>query len=161
MTRTALYRHFDAAGALLYVGISDALSERDRHHRATAHWHSQVHRTETEWCLSREHALALEAVAIRFEKPAHNIRHKQSEPVPGSDFSPTDLLNIWPSRRDVFDDARAVYPDLDMVAVHRWFQRGRIDARYWQALIDGAAKRGVKVSAADFAAAHAIRSAAA
>lgn len=72
----------------------------------------------------------------------------------------TKLLGHWPSRRDVFDDARAVYPDLDMVAVHRWFQRGRIDARYWQALIDGAAKRGKTVTAADFVAAHGMRGAA-
>ena len=73
MARTALYRHFDADGRLLYVGISDCLSARDKQHVATAHWHDQVARTETQWCLSRPHAAALEGIAINFESPAFNI----------------------------------------------------------------------------------------
>lgn len=73
MARTALYRHFDANNRLLYVGISDCLSERDRQHTATAHWHNAVARSEVQWCLNREHAAALEAVAIRFEMPLHNV----------------------------------------------------------------------------------------
>lgn len=79
MPRTALYRHFDAEGRLLYVGISECLGERDRQHAATAHWHGDVARTETQWCLSREHALALERVAIQFEAPAHNVALARAE----------------------------------------------------------------------------------
>lgn len=75
MTRTALYRHYDAAGNLLYVGISDCLSKRDKSHSATSHWHHKVNRTETVWCSCREHAKALEAVAIRFEGPQFNVCH--------------------------------------------------------------------------------------
>lgn len=71
--RTALYRHYDATGRLLYVGITDCLSERDKRHAATSHWHGEVHRTLTEWCLSRQHAIELEAVAVRHEKPLHNV----------------------------------------------------------------------------------------
>ena len=81
MTRTALYRHYDAAGSLLYVGITDCLSERDKQHRANAHWHGDVHRTETEWCLSRDHASALERVAIQFEGPLHNVAHVPGDAV--------------------------------------------------------------------------------
>ena len=73
MARTALYRHFDADDRLLYVGISDCLSARDKQHAATAHWHVQVARTETQWCLSRNHAFALEKVAIQFETPLFNV----------------------------------------------------------------------------------------
>jgi len=72
MTRTALYRHYDADGCLLYVGITDCLSERDKQHAATSHWHGSVQSTVTEWCLSRQHALDLEAVAIKHEKPEFN-----------------------------------------------------------------------------------------
>ena len=82
MTRTALYRHYDAQGRLLYVGISDVLPERDRQHSATAHWFNDVHKTETQWCLSREHAADLERVAIKHEKPAHNKMHAaEAEPI--------------------------------------------------------------------------------
>lgn len=74
MTRTALYRHYDAAGALLYVGITDCLTERDKQHRATAHWHGEVMRTETQWCDGRQAALIAEWEAIRDENPIHNKR---------------------------------------------------------------------------------------
>lgn len=72
MARTALYRHFDASDRLLYVGITDCLSIRDKQHAATAHWHENVARTETEWCVSREAAVFAEARAIATERPLHN-----------------------------------------------------------------------------------------
>lgn len=74
MTRTALYRHFDAQGQLLYVGISDCLSARDKQHAATAHWHGRVFKTETSWFPDRQAALIAEWEAIRDEGPAYNIR---------------------------------------------------------------------------------------
>lgn len=87
MARTALYRHFDADGRLLYVGITDDLAFRDKTHRATADWHGDVVRTETQWCLSRSHASALERVAIQFEGPLHNIALSRVE-------TPVDALEI-------------------------------------------------------------------
>lgn len=76
MTRTALYRHFDKEGVLLYVGISDCLSERDKQHRATAHWHNLVHHTQTMWLDDRKSARAQESIAIIREKPKHNIQSR-------------------------------------------------------------------------------------
>lgn len=73
MARTALYRHFDAEGRLLYVGISDCLSARDKQHAATAKWHGDVVRTEAEWLNSRDDAVLAEARAITREKPTHNV----------------------------------------------------------------------------------------
>jgi hypothetical protein len=64
------------------------------------------------------------------------------------------ILTLWPSRSAVLDDARAAAADLDLFAVHRWFQRRAVPSRYWVALLDGAQKRGIAVSAQDFAAAH-------
>lgn len=67
----------------------------------------------------------------------------------------TKLLSNWPTRQAVHEDARTADADLDMIAVHRWFQRGSIPARYWQALIDGARRRSLEIGADDFVAAHA------
>lgn len=72
MARTALYRHFDAADRLLYVGISDCLSKRDKQHAATAHWHHEVAYSETEWCVSRSVAVVCERQAIEKEQPKYN-----------------------------------------------------------------------------------------
>jgi hypothetical protein len=71
MTRTQLYRHFDASGALLYVGISiDAGVRLKRHDWATA-----VARSEITVFPTRAEAAAAEAAAIRTEHPKFNVVH--------------------------------------------------------------------------------------
>lgn len=75
--------------------------------------------------------------------------------------SPTDILKRWPGRRSIWEDARAANPDLDFVAVHRWFQRDRIPADYWSALLVGAREREIGLTAEELAEAHAYKRAAA
>jgi hypothetical protein len=70
----------------------------------------------------------------------------------------TQILSRWPSRQAVLDDARDAAADLDMFAVHRWFQRGAVPSRYWGALIDGARRRGISVTLCDLGGAHDARS---
>jgi hypothetical protein len=64
------------------------------------------------------------------------------------------LLSRWPSRQAVCEDARAADPNLDPVAVHRWFQRRSVPSRYWAALMDGAARRAIALSADEIVRAH-------
>jgi DNA-binding transcriptional regulator YiaG len=73
MTRTALYRHYAADGALLYVGITDGLSSRDKQHRASKHWHDDVAETRTAWFPIRSEAQKAETKAILQERPLHNV----------------------------------------------------------------------------------------
>lgn len=71
--RTALYRHFDAEGRLLYVGISLSAARRLEQHKSTAQWFSKIVRVEIQWHPSRMDALAAEASAIVNEHPLHNV----------------------------------------------------------------------------------------
>lgn len=64
------------------------------------------------------------------------------------------ILSMWPDRRAVLDDARKLDQGLDLVAVHRWFQRGSVPGRFWGALLEGAHHRGVQITAEDFVKAH-------
>jgi hypothetical protein len=77
-TATALYRHFDSEGCLLYVGISLNAIARLANHRLTSHWFETVARVEIERFRSRQAALAAERKAIRTEKPLHNIAGRAS-----------------------------------------------------------------------------------
>lgn len=79
MTRTALYRHFDAAGALLYVGISLSAVQRLAQHKQTAAWFDGIARVEVQWLASREEALTAEAIAIAKEGPLWNVARPQVE----------------------------------------------------------------------------------
>lgn len=67
-----LYRHYDAAGTLLYVGISHNALIRLTDHKLKASWFSQIRRIEIEHFPDRASAFAAEAAAIAAEKPKHN-----------------------------------------------------------------------------------------
>jgi hypothetical protein len=83
VSRTALYRHFDAAGALLYVGISLNTLQRTAQHKHGAKWFERIARITIDWHATRSAALAAEAIAIARESPECNLaRPKQSAPTP-------------------------------------------------------------------------------
>lgn len=70
--RTALYRLYDEAGTLLYIGISHQPEVRFEQHAKLKNWWPQVTRREVQWFDDRPTAAAAEAAAIRSEDPEHN-----------------------------------------------------------------------------------------
>jgi hypothetical protein len=74
MARIALYRHFDAAGRLLYVGVSADPVRRGYEHACRTPWKAQSVKMEAVWLPSREDALQAEAEAIRTEAPIFNVQ---------------------------------------------------------------------------------------
>jgi hypothetical protein len=75
MTRTQLYRHYDADGSLLYVGISIDAGPRLKKHP----WAKAVARSEITVFQTREDAAAAETKAIRAEHPKFNVAHLPKE----------------------------------------------------------------------------------
>lgn len=73
---TALYRHRNAEGTLLYVGISLSPIYRLSQHRDASPWFKEIATVTVEWFDSRELALAAEREAIRSESPIYNIVHR-------------------------------------------------------------------------------------
>jgi predicted GIY-YIG superfamily endonuclease len=69
----ALYRLFNVAGALLYVGISDAPKRRFQEHAESKRWWYLVSRWTVTWYPDRATATAAEASAIITEVPAYNV----------------------------------------------------------------------------------------
>lgn len=72
----AVYRLYDAEGALLYIGSSDNPEKRFARHRATQSWWPQVSRREVTWHPWRA-AWGVEAAAIWEERPKHNVMSTQ------------------------------------------------------------------------------------
>lgn len=74
--RTALYRVFGDADLLLYIGISKDFGRRWRDHARKQPWWGEMRRLSVDaWYASREEARAVEAVAIKAEKPKYNKKH--------------------------------------------------------------------------------------
>lgn len=76
---TTVYRLFDEAGRLLYVGTSANPQSRWEQHAREKLWWSSVTRATVEWCASRPDALAAEREAIRSERPLHNNKATPEE----------------------------------------------------------------------------------
>ena len=70
--QTALYRHFDRNGDLLYVGISLDAVQRLSQHSATQPWAGDIASVTIEQFMTRQEALTAERRAIETEKPKHN-----------------------------------------------------------------------------------------
>lgn len=107
--RCALYRHYDSAGCLLYVGISLAFMQRLMQHRQDSGWFMDIARVDVEWFDSAARAEEAERVAINTEGPIHNRQRRQprdprlSDPVrPANPLAPAeDRLSAWiQSKRD-------------------------------------------------------------
>jgi len=75
---TALYRLYSHTGNLLYVGVTDHLKTRLAAHAKEKPWWPEVVRKTVTWYPSKPEAEDAEALAIREERPAHNVM----EPVP-------------------------------------------------------------------------------
>lgn len=76
--RTALYRHFDAAGVLLYVGVASDPTLRAEQHAGKSPWFRFVDHTDTEWHATRGKAMAAERRAIAAESPVFNQTHNKA-----------------------------------------------------------------------------------
>jgi len=84
--RTSLYRHFDAAGALLYVGIAKEPDKRAEQHRYHSPWFRFVATTDVKWHPTRESAAEAERAAIETERPIFNSTHNQANRAAAIDY---------------------------------------------------------------------------
>lgn len=76
---TALYRHFNQSGDLLYVGISKSAIMRLGQHMHGSSWAQEIARVDVEHLPSREEALKAEKLAIESERPRWNKIHNRQQ----------------------------------------------------------------------------------
>lgn len=74
-TRFTLYRFYSSDGTLLYVGITTAGVSRWTHHSKDKPWWLQVDTVRVEHYHSLVELRAAEVVAIRAQRPLHNVTH--------------------------------------------------------------------------------------
>lgn len=96
-TSTALYRYYDAADTLLYVGMTGDLAEREVEHIRDSTWMDFAARSTIERFPTRAEAEDAERDAIRDEAPLFNIAHNDT---PGMTRRLVDYL-IEQDRRDL------------------------------------------------------------
>lgn len=136
--RTALYRFFDEADRLLYVGVAFAPRERWKVHARQKRWWSEVRTREIEWYPCRAEAERAEEAAIAKEKPKYNVlgnvpvrppAQRRRPPREKSEQTIEELIARMEAMRRP-PGTRRVDPDLPPPAER---QRLRRDAKWSQA----------------------------
>lgn len=93
-TAAAVYRMYNAAGDLLYIGCSPDPCGRWQEHSKFKPWGRTVTTISVEWFDSKAEALEAEKAAIQAEAPEWNIHHnaqrKRSIGVFHPQFNPAD-----------------------------------------------------------------------
>lgn len=97
---TTVYRFYDQAGSLLYVGITNQQRRRIHQHASTQGWWPLAATATFTHYDTRAAALDAEAAAILVENPAHNT----AQPATGR-FAPRDpqYQHPLPGRPDLLD----------------------------------------------------------
>jgi predicted GIY-YIG superfamily endonuclease len=70
---TKLYRYYDSAGTLLYIGISKNALQRLTEHETDKSWQADISNVRIETFRDRASAHAAERLAIAEENPSHNL----------------------------------------------------------------------------------------
>jgi predicted GIY-YIG superfamily endonuclease len=83
--RTALYRLYNAADEVIYIGITDDLKGRMEWHAANQTWWPEVTRRTVAFYPDWDAADAAETLAIAAEKPIYN-KAKQYAPLAAAEF---------------------------------------------------------------------------
>lgn len=111
---TTLYRMYDGASVLLYVGISVQPITRIRNHEGIQPWAEEIVHVTFERFEDDEEAAIAEEVAIRVEKPVHNLgatrseiqrraharkRHQRAAHSEGEDCGVASCIACFPTRR--------------------------------------------------------------
>lgn len=86
--RHSLYRFYDDADELLYVGITGSLPTRLDQHSADKVWFEDVATIRVEHFASRTELIEAEEAAIRAERPRHNRIFGDSSPWRRADERP-------------------------------------------------------------------------
>ncbi len=111
--RTAVYRFFDAADRLLYVGITHDTRVRWAWHKGNAKWWTDQRRVAVTWFDSRDEATAAEYRAIQDEAPLWNRAHTKA--AGRAPYAPPDevaaeiaeLVQLHHQRSDIEAEYRA------------------------------------------------------
>lgn len=114
-----VYRYYDAAETVLYVGCTSDLTERDRQHRRRE-WYPAVRRMESETFANREAGRAGERAAIERYRPIHNVQLRDHNRYP---HPPVLSLDSFVTVAEV---ARLL--DKDVRTVHRMIARKLLEA---------------------------------
>lgn len=135
-TPTVLYRHYDKAGKLLYVGISLSAAQRLEQHMRAAGWAGEIAQVTIERFSNRQLALDAERAAICAEQPCWNVVHRNKPAASHGTLAKSKKAREQPTF-DVMEVPRTIRAitfelyKLARLSTHLTFDYGPSQAKEW------------------------------
>jgi excinuclease UvrABC nuclease subunit len=79
--KTAIYKHKNKNGEIIYVGISNNAHNRSARHLSTSEWREEIDSIDVQWMPNRLIAEIKEIELIKELRPKHNVMHNNDEDV--------------------------------------------------------------------------------
>lgn len=120
--RTALYRLYNAANEVIYIGTSYKPADRLKQHRDLKWWWPQVKRHEVIWFPDQFFAERVELEMIGIEKPIHNTtgvpgKLQGDPPMATADLIPASITEELKRAADRYREFRQAEADLDAAII--------------------------------------------
>src|SRR5688572_17357580 len=136
-----LYRHFDSAGALLYVGIALCSIQRLGQHKLGAAWFQRIATVRIEHYPDVRSALRAEVKAIREERPIFNRRDSVGYRRPRVIKRPLAVLADYLDRHDITQQELAGRLGCSQSLVSQWISGDTEITVEWLIPIEEATER--------------------
>lgn len=104
--RTYVYRLFDDAGRLIYIGSTMEPEGRVEHHRKNMWWGPQIKRMSFKVYPDRQSGIEAEAHAIRTENPRWNINHRSYGSASWTEQTYMDFITAMENAQEFKTDFR-------------------------------------------------------
>jgi len=79
--KTAIYKHKNKNGEIIYVGISNNAHNRAARHLSSSEWREEIDSIDVQWMPNRLIAEIKEIELIKELRPKHNVTHNNDEDV--------------------------------------------------------------------------------
>ena len=114
--KTALYKHKDAQGNIIYVGVAKNIGARSAQHLHNSEWQAEIASIDVEWYKNSLLAELMEIKLIKSLRPKYNRAHNNNKPLNHAFHQRIDSF-LKNEEKNINEKLKDYYEKLDDIVV--------------------------------------------
>jgi len=114
--KTALYKHKNAEGHIIYVGVAKNIGARSAQHLGNSEWQAEIASIDVEWYKNSLLAELMEIKLIKSLRPKHNRAHNNKKPFDHAFYQRIDSF-LKNEEKNINEKLKDYYEKLDDIVV--------------------------------------------
>ena len=114
--RTALYKHKNADGHIIYVGVAKNIGARSAQHLGNSEWQAEITSIDVEWYANSLLAELMEIKLIKSLRPKYNRAHNNNKPFDHAFYQRVDSF-LKNEEKNINEKLKDYYEKLDDIVV--------------------------------------------